>query len=326
MPSRTLLVLSAGLNAGLLGVLFYLIAFRIGLQEPLARPIAANDLTAVRGAARPQRRGPGMPAVRPFRWNMIASSDYPLYIANLRAIGCPEQTVQDIIIAETQRAFAARGRLPISEKVLPANRSSSALRQEKQKQVEALDSEQRIRLKEWFGIDWYGPVQNDRYELAIIEFVLGISADKKTEQTAALVERYEALSRAFDDRVDHIFLPEDKRQRRELGEHLRAELTSLLGAARVEEFELRTLTIEQIDNDNWAGLNLTGAELREIARLKREAAPPFKALLRTDDELSAAEQERFEVELRRLLGDARFADYRRAQEPMVREMSESANP
>ncbi len=37
---------------------------------------------------------------RPFHWSQLESPDYRVYIANLRAIGCPPQTVRDIISAD----------------------------------------------------------------------------------------------------------------------------------------------------------------------------------------------------------------------------------
>jgi RNA polymerase sigma factor (sigma-70 family) len=43
-----------------------------------------------------------------FDWRQVESSDYRTYVANLRAIGCPEQTVNDIIIADVTSYFAAK--------------------------------------------------------------------------------------------------------------------------------------------------------------------------------------------------------------------------
>lgn len=43
-----------------------------------------------------------------FRWNQIESSDYHLYVANLRSIGCPEQTIRDIISADVDTLYALR--------------------------------------------------------------------------------------------------------------------------------------------------------------------------------------------------------------------------
>jgi hypothetical protein len=43
-------------------------------------------------------------------WRQVESSDYREYIANLRAMGCPEQTIRDIIIADVEALFRERHR------------------------------------------------------------------------------------------------------------------------------------------------------------------------------------------------------------------------
>lgn len=53
---------------------------------------------------------------RPFHWSQIESGDYRIYVANLRAIGCPEQTIRDIITADVDSLYAAR-RQPLEAKL-----------------------------------------------------------------------------------------------------------------------------------------------------------------------------------------------------------------
>src|SRR5690349_19051729 len=43
-----------------------------------------------------------------FSWKEVESPDYPTYIANLHDIGCPEQTIRDIIIADVNALYAQR--------------------------------------------------------------------------------------------------------------------------------------------------------------------------------------------------------------------------
>src|SRR5438128_2503714 len=43
-----------------------------------------------------------------FSWREVESADYPTYIANLRDIGCPEQTIRDIIIADVNALYARK--------------------------------------------------------------------------------------------------------------------------------------------------------------------------------------------------------------------------
>src|SRR5436190_12514320 len=43
-----------------------------------------------------------------FHWKMIEASNYENYVRNLRAVGCPEKTVRDIILAEIQKTYAVK--------------------------------------------------------------------------------------------------------------------------------------------------------------------------------------------------------------------------
>jgi hypothetical protein len=52
----------------------------------------------------------------PFRWSQFLSTNgYCAFVANLRAAGCPERTVEDIVRGDTGRGYAMmRGRLGVS--------------------------------------------------------------------------------------------------------------------------------------------------------------------------------------------------------------------
>src|ERR1700742_2319118 len=43
-----------------------------------------------------------------FTWEQITSTNYLEFVKNLRAIGCPEQTVRDIVTSEINRVYARR--------------------------------------------------------------------------------------------------------------------------------------------------------------------------------------------------------------------------
>ncbi len=43
-----------------------------------------------------------------FRWSQLESSDYRVYVANLRRIGCPEKTLRDIIAADVESLYTAK--------------------------------------------------------------------------------------------------------------------------------------------------------------------------------------------------------------------------
>jgi len=43
-----------------------------------------------------------------FHWSQIESTDYRVYVANLRSIGCPKQTIRDIIATDLHTVYAAQ--------------------------------------------------------------------------------------------------------------------------------------------------------------------------------------------------------------------------
>jgi len=42
------------------------------------------------------------PPKPPWRWSRLESTNYATYVANLRAVDCPEQTIRDIVLADLQ--------------------------------------------------------------------------------------------------------------------------------------------------------------------------------------------------------------------------------
>jgi hypothetical protein len=45
-----------------------------------------------------------------FHWSQLESTDYRVYVANLRATGCPEQTVRDIIMMDVNHLYSDKRR------------------------------------------------------------------------------------------------------------------------------------------------------------------------------------------------------------------------
>jgi hypothetical protein len=53
-------------------------------------------------------QGGARPAGQVFSWRQIESTDYRVYISNLRSIGCPEQTIRDIVKADVGNLYAGK--------------------------------------------------------------------------------------------------------------------------------------------------------------------------------------------------------------------------
>src|SRR5262249_15215393 len=91
-----------------------------------------------------------------FSWQEVESPDYPTYITNLRNIGCPEQTIRDIIIADINGLFARRRAM---ELVTPdqqwwRSEPDTNVLQVALEKSRALEEERRGLLTRLLGANW----------------------------------------------------------------------------------------------------------------------------------------------------------------------------
>jgi hypothetical protein len=102
---KTALRISIGLNLGLLaGLVFILLGWR---RHEAAAPVPSETGSQAQVVSTSVTRPSSGAEAESFRWSQLASArDYRAYIANLRAIGCPEPTIEDIVRGDAARAFS----------------------------------------------------------------------------------------------------------------------------------------------------------------------------------------------------------------------------
>jgi len=110
MNSKTFLLLSVALNVVCMAILLGPTRVPQPEQAPPQKLEATPAVTEVpfvspAPLAPPVAPTLSAPAPRPFHWGQIESTDYAVYVANLRSIGCPEQTIRDIISADLLAAM-----------------------------------------------------------------------------------------------------------------------------------------------------------------------------------------------------------------------------
>src|SRR5579863_1772942 len=100
MRWRLLLIVSAGLNITLAILLFLSRGRTAILLAESETNSPATDANRVKTQVVVRKQF--------FSWPQVETADYRAYIANLRDIGCPEQTIRDIIIAEVNQLYAKK--------------------------------------------------------------------------------------------------------------------------------------------------------------------------------------------------------------------------
>ena len=103
---KATLKVSILLNLVLVGGMIYLLVGR-QMDKTASGPVLSESKPLVQGAANPVTSPPSATESKSFEWSRLTSAkDYRLYVANLRAIGCPESTIEDIVRGDTDRAFS----------------------------------------------------------------------------------------------------------------------------------------------------------------------------------------------------------------------------
>src|SRR4051812_36083915 len=146
MRWRAAALISLGANL-LLAASVWLVA-----HQRIARPSAVDTSESSRTATRTNfvvRR-------QIFSWHEIESPDYPTYISNLRDIGCPEQNIRDIIIADVN-AFYSQKRatnLVTSEQQWWRTEPDPAVMRTAAEKSRELEDERRGLLTKLLGTNW----------------------------------------------------------------------------------------------------------------------------------------------------------------------------
>lgn len=267
-----------------------------------------------------------------FSWSEVESEDYPTYIQNLRQIGCPEQTIRDIIIADVNALFARRRatELVTAEQQWWRSEPDSAVVQAANEKAAALEAERRTLLTSLLGIHWES---NDMLNLprptrpgiVLDGPVLGSLPPETRAAIQEISLRSQERITAYAEQQLRLGRPLDNGELARLRQQSREELAQVLAPAQLEEYLLR--------------YSQAGYELRnELSQLRYFNASPeeFRTMFRVNDnfkqqmdaidvnapggpEAQKALEERRQSALRLALGEARFNEYRLLQEPLYRD-------
>src|SRR6266404_1916410 len=271
-PQRLLVSLSF-LALGLLAAIAY-------VELPFHAPGSFARDVAMPVSEAPQARLPtetsAVPSTSlPFSWRQIESEDYRQYISNLRSIGCPEQTIRDVIIADVNKLYAAREKpLKLSPKPTPGNAVAETAEQrvERLRQLRALQLEKRSVLKELLGIDLpldLLPSSGSR-DYHAFEVAFSFLPAEKRDAVQFLQENFWQESDALKAKYGSARTMEFVAESRRLNDSLRQELAKVLTPAEVEDYDLRTSpAAKQLSSSLATYFHPTEEEFRQIFRAKR---------------------------------------------------------
>jgi len=261
-------------------------------------------------------------------WRLIASADYRQYVANLRAVGCPEWLLRDIIVADIDDLYQQKSRTdPVSfapwqgtDQRRKASRGRSA-------KLNALRQEKWALVKSLLGYEWDNHGDEVWNQGFLTALTFGFLPDDKVSQVLLLKDQYAESAQNIREDANFILIGEDRARLQTLYDEFGAEMSRLLNPSELDELQLRAQQSFLIAHDmHFDGVAISREELRGIVRLSKS----FKDMARDEfvsaPPLSEAEQARrkeaFDAQVKTLLGPGRYADYQRAQDFNFRETFE----
>ena len=271
-------------------------------------------------------------------WSHVESPDYSTYIANLRSIGCPEQTIRDIIIADVNALFAKRRATEIltpQQEWWRSEPSPQVVKLAAEKYV-ALDKERRALLNKLLGPDWEGGdlaglPRPTRPGIVLDGPVLGTLATDTKESVANISANAQDRMQAYIQQMHDAGKEPDPAELMRMRQDTRNQLAAVLNPAQLEEYLLR---YSQTANDLRAQLgkikyfNATPDEFRALFRADDSFNQQILALGNGNDAITVAQrnslQQQRDNSLRLALGSARFQQYQKLQDPLYQQAMATA--
>lgn len=243
------------------------------------------------------------PAVEeiPFHWSQIESTDYREYVANLRAIGCPEQMIRDIVAADLISLYRSRVEAiwqPTHHAYWEKGRQTPADADQRQQLME-LNSEKSAVFEQLFG----SPLNQQEILDTVVLQLHGSERELLFLSPAVREVALHALEESGLQQQLEIESRGGSRDYQKPFDEKMEILADVLTPHELDEFRLRySPTAQQLRNE-LAYFDYTPDEFRTILDSRKENSD--SSLGNLADRTAATEQ------IRELFGDERADEFER---------------
>jgi hypothetical protein len=327
MRTRVMLLISIGLNVALAAFLFFPPARELPSENVLLESVKSNReprLVKTNVVVRRQN----------FSWSEIESPDYATYVSNLRSIGCPEQTVRDIIVADVNELFARRRFTEVvtAEQQWWKTEPDMDVTEAAMAKMQALELERQQLLTQLLGSHWDTSTTTTTTmpgsQTTLDGPVLGAMTPEKKRAIHEIEARAQKLQQEYVAEMTRLGQKPDPAKIAQMREQTRLEMGQLMSPAELEEYLLRYSSNAQNLRNELRGLDLSAEEFRTIFRIRDPLDRQAQIYYSGDDSVSI--QRRAELEkqkedaLSQALGPERAQMYKYLQDPLFRQAQTTA--
>lgn len=336
MNARTILVVSVVLNLGLGVAAGYFLKSGEKAPETTAgvqgdgeraelekrsnrKPVPQQGAVSTERAKRPEE----------FHWQQVASPDYKSYMAHLREIECPEETIRDIITAEVNKFFGkkiralryADGEMPY--KYWESGRSyNSKERYARERQIRALEREKSALLKELLGVDPNEEIKKENNYVDYWERNFAFVQDDRKEKVREIQEKYGEMEQEINR--TGFYDEEDRKKLKDLYQERLRELSAILNPKELEEYDLRASRVASQLRSDVEVSDVSEEEFRKIFALRKgreeDLEYPYDQEDKAGQERRRKAVEEVDEQVKSLIGPERFVQYQRSQDWNYKEL------
>ena len=327
MNLQRLLLISIVANLVCLAGLFWMLADRQQPPAQLGSPVSA---AASAGAGRaPGQAAPVERIVREverFHWSQIEADDYQTYVENLRRIGCPEETIRDLVKQDLDKLYDQRkadilSKAPARKEYWKTGNPSALSRPSSatSSQMAQLDREKNEVLGDLFGSQGVAAINRPSpLARARSQSKSGYAMDFIPEETKAelnTLEREfgsELLKKMAQGATDAQDMAEIRRMRTERDDRIATMLTP----EQKTEYDLRKSPTAANMRLQMDGFDPSEDEFRDIFAARKvfdneHGVVPGSSISPADAEIRQLAEQEMNNQIRTSLGDDRFQDYLR---------------
>lgn len=264
-----------------------------------------------------------------FRWAQLESEDYKTYIARLRSIGCPEQTIRDIIIADLDKLLApeiakAQGRRTDlkywhseEEEMLNDVDPREVFRKQRE-----LDQRKREIIRELVDADLARERMKQSGQEDYYERRLGFLAEGRRTQVREVMEKFDEAERKIQDKDSLEPVPlsaMDRTKLRLLRQQRDEEIKTLMSPQEKQQYDLWLSPTANDVRHALYGMSATEQEFLSIYQARKTYESAWGE--REPDLLDAATRQQMEAargdmegQIEQSLGPERYTEYKRGQD------------
>jgi hypothetical protein len=261
-----------------------------------------------------------------FNWSQLESTDYRQYIENLRAVGCPRDTIKDIILTDVMRLYAQRrGQYYVNGRDFKFWETDEKRKlkqpqiEEREKQLAAIDKELPAVLRELLGVNYEREVNKYFVDAGEDDRRLAFLSEDKRSQVLALRDRFEGeRERALAQTGNGKPTPGSVEQLRQIDQERDEALSRILTPREKEDYELSTSPTADRLRKQLIGFNPTEDEFREMFRRQNAIDSAYEFEDTNDDSVraaKAADEQAMTVAFKDQLSPDRSAEFDRSHDP-----------